>query len=65
MPSLQNKTQAYCISSVECRNSISTAKFHIGGYGNVQKTSLSKFNQEHVYKLQTYCSNMSKQPEII
>ena len=47
MPSLQNKT-----------HSVGTwfpTKFqnqkHIGGYREVQKTSLSKFNQEHNGKL--------------
>ena len=52
---LQNKTHIHRISSVECRNRVSTTKFqnrkHIGGYRDVQKTSLSKYNQEYDGKL--------------
>ena len=51
---LQNKTHIHRISSLVC-NRVSTTKFqnrkHIGGYRDVQKTSLSKFNQEHDGKL--------------
>ena len=55
MPSLQNKTFIHCISRVECMNRVSTTNFqnrkHIGGYRDVQKTFLLKFNQEHDGKL--------------
>ena len=49
MPRLQNKTHIHCISSVECRSRVSTTKFqnrkHIGGYREVQKTSLTKLTK--------------------
>ena len=55
MPSLQNKTHLYCISSVECRNRVTTTKFqnqkHFGGYRDIQKTSLLEFKKELDEKL--------------
>ena len=65
MPSLQNETYLHCISSVECRNMVSTTRFqnrkHIGGYRDVQKTPFSKFNQEHDGKLKQRKNNIGKQ----
>ena len=65
MPSLQNNTHIHCISSVECRNRVSTTKFqnrkHIGGYQDAQKTSPSKFNQGHGGKLRHRKKNGKRQ----
>ena len=61
---LQNKTHIHRISSLVC-NRVSATKFqnrkHIGGYRDVQKTSLSKFNQEHDGKLKHRKKNIGKQ----
>ena len=44
MPSLQNSVGIGCPTKLQNRK-------HIGGYRNVQTTSLSKVNQEHEGKL--------------
>ena len=47
MPSLQNKTHIHCRVQEQ---GVQNWK-HIGDYWDVQKTSISKFNQEHDGKL--------------